>query len=157
MPTANAQSPLSTQEYFINMGPQHPIAHGSLRLVVLLDGETVKKIIPVPGFVHRGIEKMCEHLNYRQIDSPDRPNGLSFGSDEQLGGGKDGGKGGRDRDQRPHRNDPHDHVGIAAGAEPRVVVGCAGDGFGRVHARFSIRSEIERSSARFLKKLSVRA
>lgn len=56
-----------TQEYFVNMGPQHPIAHGSLRLVVQLDGETVCKVIPVPGFVHRGIEKMCEHLNYRQI------------------------------------------------------------------------------------------
>lgn len=67
VPSASAQSSLSTQEYFINMGPQHPIAHGSLRLVVLLDGETVKKIIPVPGFVHRGIEKMCEHLNYRQV------------------------------------------------------------------------------------------
>lgn len=66
-PPIMAQSTLSTQEYFINMGPQHPIAHGSLRLVLLLDGETVKKVIPVPGFVHRGLEKMCEHLNYRQI------------------------------------------------------------------------------------------
>jgi NADH-quinone oxidoreductase subunit D len=62
-----ADSPLSTQEYFINMGPQHPIAHGSLKLVLLMDGETVRQVIPVPGFVHRGIEKMCEHLGYRQI------------------------------------------------------------------------------------------
>ena len=58
---------LSTQEYFLNMGPQHPIAHGSLKLVLLMDGETVRQVIPVPGFVHRGIEKMCEHLGYRQI------------------------------------------------------------------------------------------
>jgi len=63
----SAKSVLSTEEYFINMGPQHPIAHGSLRLLVHLDGETVVKVIPAPGYVHRGIEKMCEHLNYRQI------------------------------------------------------------------------------------------
>lgn len=62
-----ASSTLSTQEYLVNMGPQHPIAHGSLRLVLRLDGETVKEVIPVPGFVHRGIEKMCESLNYRQV------------------------------------------------------------------------------------------
>ena len=57
----------SSQEVFINMGPQHPISHGSLRLVIRLDGETVKEVIAVPGFVHRGIEKMSEKLNYRQI------------------------------------------------------------------------------------------
>ncbi len=62
-----AESSLSTQEYYVNMGPQHPIAHGSLRVVLRLDGETVKEVIPVPGFVHRGLEKMSEHLNYRQI------------------------------------------------------------------------------------------
>ena len=57
----------ATQEYFVNMGPQHPIAHGSLRLVLRVDGETVKEVIPAPGYVHRGIEKMCERLNGRQI------------------------------------------------------------------------------------------
>ncbi|MCC6697152.1 MAG: NADH-quinone oxidoreductase subunit D [Candidatus Hydrogenedentes bacterium] len=62
-----ADSELTTQEYLVNMGPQHPIAHGSLRVVVRLDGETVKEVIPVPGYVHRGVEKMCEHLNYRQV------------------------------------------------------------------------------------------
>jgi NADH-quinone oxidoreductase subunit D len=66
-PPPGADSTLSTQEYLVNMGPQHPIAHGSLRLVLRLDGETVKEVIPVPGFVHRGIEKMCEDLNARQI------------------------------------------------------------------------------------------
>ena len=63
----NADSELTTQEYLVNMGPQHPIAHGSLRVIVRLDGETVKHVIPVPGYVHRGVEKMCEHLTYRQI------------------------------------------------------------------------------------------
>lgn len=65
-PAAGGNGP-STQEYFVNMGPQHPIAHGSLRLVIRLDGETVKEVIPVPGFVHRGIEKMCEKITTRQI------------------------------------------------------------------------------------------
>lgn len=62
-----ADSELTTQEYLVNMGPQHPIAHGSLRVVLRLDGENVKFVIPVPGYVHRGVEKMCEHLTYRQI------------------------------------------------------------------------------------------
>ncbi len=66
-PPAEAASALSTQEYYVNMGPQHPISHGSLRFVVRLDGETVKEILPAPGYVHRGIEKMCEHLSYRQM------------------------------------------------------------------------------------------
>lgn len=66
-PPQTADSRLSTQEYYLNMGPQHPIAHGSLRLILLLDGETVRRVIPSPGYVHRGIEKMSESLNYRQI------------------------------------------------------------------------------------------
>lgn len=66
-PPASADSALNTQEYFVNMGPQHPISHGSLRFVAKLDGETIKQVIPAPGYVHRGLEKMCEHLGYRQI------------------------------------------------------------------------------------------
>ncbi len=65
-PPVSAESPMSTQEYFVNMGPQHPISHGSLRFVARLDGETVKQVIPAPGYVHRGLEKMCEYLTYRQ-------------------------------------------------------------------------------------------
>ena len=58
---------LKTQEYFINMGPQHPSTHGVLRLVLGLDGEILTKIQPHIGYIHRSIEKMCEHDNYRQI------------------------------------------------------------------------------------------
>lgn len=58
---------LSTKEYFVNMGPQHPSTHGVLRLVLKMDGETVKEVIPVLGYVHRGIEKKGERLNYRQF------------------------------------------------------------------------------------------
>jgi len=61
------ESLLSTQEYFVNMGPQHPSTHGVLRLLVRLDGETVREVIPVVGYVHRGIEKMGEYLTYRKF------------------------------------------------------------------------------------------
>ncbi len=57
---------LSTQEYFVNMGPQHPSTHGVLRLVLRMDGETVRDIVPVLGYIHRGIEKKSEKVGYRQ-------------------------------------------------------------------------------------------
>jgi NADH-quinone oxidoreductase subunit D/NADH-quinone oxidoreductase subunit C/D len=55
------------EEYIINMGPQHPSTHGVLRLVVSLKGEIVKNIEPHIGYIHRGIEKMCESITYPQI------------------------------------------------------------------------------------------
>lgn len=55
------------QEFIVNMGPQHPSTHGVLRLVVSLQGETVKNIQPHIGYIHRGIEKMCESITYPQI------------------------------------------------------------------------------------------
>jgi NADH-quinone oxidoreductase subunit D/NADH-quinone oxidoreductase subunit C/D len=55
------------EDYIINMGPQHPSTHGVLRLEVCLKGETVKYLIPHVGYIHRGIEKMCEANTYQQI------------------------------------------------------------------------------------------
>ena len=55
------------QEYLINIGPQHPSTHGVMRLVVSLKGEMVKNVEPHIGYIHRGIEKMCESLTYPQI------------------------------------------------------------------------------------------
>lgn len=55
------------EEYVINMGPQHPSTHGVLRLVVSLKGEIVKNVEPHIGYIHRGIEKMCESITYPQI------------------------------------------------------------------------------------------
>jgi NADH-quinone oxidoreductase subunit D/NADH-quinone oxidoreductase subunit C/D len=60
-------TPDEQQEYVINMGPQHPSTHGVLRLVVSLKGEIVKNIEPHIGYIHRGIEKMCESITYPQI------------------------------------------------------------------------------------------
>jgi NADH:ubiquinone oxidoreductase subunit D len=54
------------EEYIINMGPQHPSTHGVLRLVVSLKGEIVKNVEPHLGYIHRGIEKMCESITYPQ-------------------------------------------------------------------------------------------
>ncbi len=58
---------LATQELTINMGPQHPSTHGVLRLILTVDGELITKAIPDIGFLHRGIEKICETWTFRQI------------------------------------------------------------------------------------------
>lgn len=54
-------------EYVVNIGPQHPATHGVLHLRVSLDGEIVKHVDPNFGYIHRGIEKMCETRTYPQI------------------------------------------------------------------------------------------
>jgi NADH-quinone oxidoreductase subunit D/NADH-quinone oxidoreductase subunit C/D len=58
---------IRTQEYQINMGPQHPAMHGVMRFVLTLDGEVIQHIEPVLGYIHRSIEKMSEHITYKQI------------------------------------------------------------------------------------------
>jgi len=58
---------IEEEEYNINMGPQHPSTHGVLRLVVSLQGEIVKSLKPHCGYIHRGMEKMCEKDTYPQI------------------------------------------------------------------------------------------
>ncbi|HOD32674.1 MAG TPA: NADH-quinone oxidoreductase subunit D, partial [Holophaga sp.] len=54
------------QEMEINMGPQHPSTHGVLRLKLKLDGEVVKECRPVIGYLHRGVEKICENKTFFQ-------------------------------------------------------------------------------------------
>lgn len=51
------KDPFKTEEYMINMGPQHPATHGVLRLVLTIDGEIIKKVEPDLGYIHRSIEK----------------------------------------------------------------------------------------------------
>jgi len=58
---------IESQEYFVNMGPQHPSTHGVLRLLLKLEGEIVHNVEPHIGYIHSGIEKMCEALSYPQI------------------------------------------------------------------------------------------
>ena len=54
------------QNYTINFGPQHPAAHGVLRLVMELDGEIVERLDPHVGLLHRGTEKLIEYKTYTQ-------------------------------------------------------------------------------------------
>jgi NADH-quinone oxidoreductase subunit D len=54
------------RNFNINFGPQHPAAHGVLRLVLELDGEVVKRVDPHIGLLHRGTEKLIEHKTYMQ-------------------------------------------------------------------------------------------
>ncbi|MDX1921460.1 MAG: NADPH-quinone oxidoreductase [Candidatus Caenarcaniphilales bacterium] len=55
---------LKTEEMVINMGPHHPATHGVLRLKLKLDGEQVKEVEPVIGYLHRAMEKQAEQRNY---------------------------------------------------------------------------------------------
>ena len=56
----------SIANYTINFGPQHPAAHGVLRLVLELDGEIIERVDPHVGLLHRGTEKLCEYKTYLQ-------------------------------------------------------------------------------------------
>jgi NADH-quinone oxidoreductase subunit D/NADH-quinone oxidoreductase subunit C/D len=67
METSTVNNNFKSEEYFINMGPQHPATHGVLRLLLTIDGETIKKVEPDLGYIHRSIEKMCERDSYQQI------------------------------------------------------------------------------------------
>ena len=55
---------IEIQNFTINFGPQHPAAHGVLRMVMELDGEIVERIDPHIGLLHRGTEKLIEHKTY---------------------------------------------------------------------------------------------
>lgn len=54
-------------DYVVNIGPQHPSTHGVMRFRASIDGETVKKVDVVSGYIHRGIEKLTEGMTYPQI------------------------------------------------------------------------------------------
>jgi NADH-quinone oxidoreductase subunit D len=58
---------LETEGMTLNIGPQHPATHGTLRIIVRLDGEQVIAAEPVPGYMHRGYEKLVEVRTYPQI------------------------------------------------------------------------------------------
>jgi NADH-quinone oxidoreductase subunit D len=58
---------LDNGDMILNIGPQHPATHGTLRLVVRLDGERVITADPVIGYMHRGYEKLTEYRTYPQI------------------------------------------------------------------------------------------
>lgn len=63
----------SIKNFTLNFGPQHPAAHGVLRLVLELQGELVARADPHIGLLHRGTEKLIEYKNYQQALGPLRP------------------------------------------------------------------------------------
>jgi NADH-quinone oxidoreductase subunit D len=58
---------LETEDMTLNIGPQHPATHGTLRIVCRLDGEQVVWAEPSPGYMHRGYEKLTEVRTYPQV------------------------------------------------------------------------------------------
>ena len=58
---------IETEGMTLNIGPQHPATHGTLRVVVKLDGERVTRAEPIMGYMHRGYEKLAEVRTYPQV------------------------------------------------------------------------------------------
>lgn len=65
--SAQPDNETTTRRMVLNMGPQHPSTHGVLRIVLELDGETITKAEPDVGYLHTGIEKQAEALNWQQV------------------------------------------------------------------------------------------
>ena len=60
---------IETEGMTLNIGPQHPATHGTLRIIAKLDGEQVVSCEPVPGYMHRGYEKLTEVRTYPQVNT----------------------------------------------------------------------------------------
>jgi len=60
--TRVTEQPLATDKMVLNFGPQHPATHGTLRIIMELEGETVTKATPEIGYLHSGFEKLGEDL-----------------------------------------------------------------------------------------------
>jgi NADH-quinone oxidoreductase subunit D len=67
LPGATVELEPEQEMMTVNMGPHHPATHGVLRLVVDLEGEMVKDLKPIVGYVHTGIEKSCESMSYWKV------------------------------------------------------------------------------------------
>src|SRR5205809_7569279 len=68
-PTGEPEAPLDHEPelFTINLGPHHPATHGVLRLLCTLEGEIVRSMKPIIGYVHTGIEKSCEDQAYWKV------------------------------------------------------------------------------------------
>lgn len=66
IPGVSTEQGLKTEDLVVNIGPQHPSTHGVLRLITTLNGEVVKDMEPVIGYLHRSKEKMAESRSYFQ-------------------------------------------------------------------------------------------
>ena len=66
-PSEHVADDFGAEHMLVNIGPQHPATHGVLRLVVELEGETVRRVVPHVGYLHSGFEKLGEYRQYNQI------------------------------------------------------------------------------------------
>ena len=66
-PSPSASGAAPSETFVLNLGPQHPAAHGVLRIKMTMDGEYVMRAEPVPGYIHRMHEKMGENRPYAQF------------------------------------------------------------------------------------------
>ncbi|HVZ28501.1 MAG TPA: NADH-quinone oxidoreductase subunit D [Rhizomicrobium sp.] len=66
IPSETGNGPAEEPQITLNFGPQHPAAHGVLRMILDLDGEIVTRVDPHIGLLHRGTEKLIEHKTYLQ-------------------------------------------------------------------------------------------
>ncbi len=74
-----------TELFTVNMGPHHPATHGVLRLLVTLEGEYVRELVPLVGYVHTGIEKSCEDQQYwKAITFVERMDYLAYFSNAHV-------------------------------------------------------------------------
>jgi NADH-quinone oxidoreductase subunit D len=67
VPIVGTEIEPETELFTLNIGPHHPATHGVLRLLVTLEGEYVRQITPLIGYVHTGIEKSCEDQSYWKV------------------------------------------------------------------------------------------
>ena len=58
---------VGTEEFILNMGPQHPSTHGVCRLILKMDGEVIVDLVPIVGYLHRALEKIAENRTYLQF------------------------------------------------------------------------------------------
>src|ERR1700747_108389 len=65
-PAGELEGPPHIKNYMMNFGPQHPAAHGVMRLVLERDGEVIERAAPHIGLLHRGTEKLIEYKTYLQ-------------------------------------------------------------------------------------------
>ena len=65
-PTGELEGAPQIRNFTMNFGPQHPAAHGVMRLVLEMDGETIERADPHIGLLHRGTEKLIEYKTYLQ-------------------------------------------------------------------------------------------
>lgn len=67
LPIEGTTVPQDTELFTINLGPHHPATHGVLRLLCTIEGEVVRDLVPLIGYVHTGIEKSCEKQSYWKV------------------------------------------------------------------------------------------